>query len=972
MFLKFEKDKHTLILGDHEIFRPPGYFLNFYKRVQGVYHTGTWIDNKKYTLKTSEGVSIAKGRFSRNTITPKDGNQGPYRLSTQGGSLYFVVIANSERVYIDGELLRRGENLDYTIDYNTAEITFTPRRPINKDLRIIIEFESLDRNYVNPLFIQSTEFAINDKFKTYLNFYLNQDVGSQPINAELSDDDKRYLASIGDSIELAYISAYTEVPYDKNKILYTLKDTLYNGILYEDILVLNTDPNKTSYQVGFTYTGPNTGNYTLQNDNVNGRAYKWIPPIDGQAQGDYSAVQKLTTPKKQQMVNLGAEYLISKNQKIRTEVSMTDNDPNRFSSIGDNEHQGTGVSIDYEASIPLVRIDSAKERPKLTLEAHAESLSDKFEPVVRYRNPEFERDWGGDNLAEYNPSQELLTKLGAAYSSSTITASYRNEIYRKDSSFAGMRNSVYGSYRARGWEASTENSLMTATRTLSEQELLRPKFSLQKKWTKWENLTLSSSWFREQNTERLQSDSLSVSSYSFDVLQSGFSIGSEQTLFSSFKFLQRKNKKVLGREFIDLDRANNYTLDFRIQKLKNQSINLTGTYRNLTTYTPDSSITSYETNNSIGRIQYVGTLWERLVSQNLTYEVGTGQEQKTSYFYTEVAAGQGQYYWNDYNGDSVQQLNEFEVALYPDQARYIKIYTPTNEFVNAQFLNFNYTLNLNPSKLFKEKKSVWATLIKNLSTLTSIQVSNKALDDQTFNILNPFYKPTEDTLLVYANNTLNNVIYYNKSNSNWGLTHTYRTSNAHQILNFGLESRLNKSNSLATRLKISPSLNWKNEGALLQDKAYTYSEGFDNRNYDLRGYQIKSSLNYNFRTTFRASLETKYKNQKNKEGIENMQSLSTTLESRFNISNQSNLLLTFTLNQIQAQVTPNTTLAYVMLSGLQTGTNMLWTLNYSQKIFKNLEMLIEYNGRKPAKTNIIHTGNFTIRAVLSSIKPVLF
>jgi hypothetical protein len=37
--------------------------------------------------------------------------------------LYVLVISGSERVYVNG-LLLRGENNDYTIDYNAGEITF--------------------------------------------------------------------------------------------------------------------------------------------------------------------------------------------------------------------------------------------------------------------------------------------------------------------------------------------------------------------------------------------------------------------------------------------------------------------------------------------------------------------------------------------------------------------------------------------------------------------------------------------------------------------------------------------------------------------------------------------------------------------------------------------------------------------------------------------------------------------------------
>ncbi len=58
----------------------------------------------------------------------------------------------------------------------------------------------------------------------------------------------------------------------------------------------------------------------------------------------------------------------------------------------------------------------------------------------------------------------------------------------------------------------------------------------------------------------------------------------------------------------------------------------------------------------------------------------------------------------------------------------------------------------------------------------------------------------------------------------------------------------------------------------------------------------------------------------------------------------------------------NSALGFEMLEALKPGVNFTWNVGYQRSVSKNLQLNLQYNGRKSENSRIIHSGGMEIRA----------
>ncbi len=957
VYLQFRKKGWQLNLGDIDLRQNKSYFLNFYKRLQGVsFQTANKI-SKSVTSNTLVSGSIAKGKFNRNVFQGLEGNQGPYRLTGANNEVFFIVLAGTERVFIDGQLMQRGEDQDYVINYNTAEVTFTPRRMITKDSRIQVEFEYADRNFLNANLYLSQELQLGKKLKLSFGAFNNNDAKNSAINQVLDNKQKQFLASIGDSIQNAlYPSAILDT-FAAGKILYQ-KIYVNNGNATDSFYQYSKDSTVALYNLAFANVGAGKGNYVPDFNGANGKVYKFIAPVNGNKQGRYEPVTILITPKKQQIVNFGIDYSITENTKLKTELAMSNTDVNTFSKLGKSG------DIGFAAKFQLSNAKKFHTQKDLQLNTGLdyEYVQDRFKPLERIRNVEFTRDWGLPLLT--TPATEHIFKTSAQLQNKDNQSySYTFINYNRSDHYNGFQNVVTQRSGWRGWQF---NNMLSVTNfnTLNDKgAFFRPVIDFSKLLKSLNNYKIGFNYSLQQNIVKNKlTDTLTPNTFYFSTYTVYLKSNESKRNKYGINFFTRTDKYPVGGKVVKGDQSVN--LNFRSELLKNprHQFILDATFRSLKA---DSTIKPGQKSDKtiLGRAEYLVNEWKGLLTGNALYEVGAGQEQKRDYAYLQVPAGQGQYVWIDYNHDGIQQLNEFELAAFPDQATFIRIYTPTNQFIKSNYITFNYSFNLNPRAMLNKAGMKGMKKIVSLTNLqSSLQVNKKSIASGNFEF-NPFKYGLNDTALITLSTTLLNTFSFNRISTKWGFDLSNLRNNGKSLLTYGYESRKQNDWNLKFRWNLSRSFTFttiSRKGLLA-----LYTPSFGNRNYQLSIYSVEPKLDFIQGTVFRFS--TGYKIDTRKDlpvyGGEKATSNSINFESKYNVLQNSSISGKFTLNNISYNYPTNTTVSYVMLDGLLPGKNYIWSLSFTKRLLNNLELNFQYDGRKPGTAKTVHIGRASLNAL---------
>ena len=945
IFIELFSDSWAVRAGDLFLENRKSRFLNFNKKVQGISSQFEFgADEAKTTIFGS--AALVRGQYAKSEFVGQEGNQGPYKLRGPNGELYVLVISGSERVYVNGILLKRGENNDYVIDYNAGEILFTSLFPITSEMRIAVEYQYSDRNYTRFVTYAGASHE-REKWSLSGAVYSENDIKNQPLQQNLSAEQAQILVGAGDdSSQMTAASAFIDT-YSENKILYR---QVFIGT--EQVFEFSTDENEELYNVRFSLVGNNLGHYRLINNATVGRIYEYVAPINNVPQGNYEPIIRLAAPTKIQIATIMGTIDPNEKTHVDFEFGVSNSDLNLFSSIDDNNNHGIAGKVKARQRL-------TSKTWKIDALADFQFIQKDFRTVERLFNIEFDRDW---NLTTPLGNQSLLIGGLNFVLPEKGVANYQFEKLDFSENFSGSRHVLNVLFTIKNFIFQNNGSYLSSDSDYAKSTFFRNyskgKYNIGKNW-------IGGSLRAEDNQEALKTTgNLSALSQRFTEYGAFIGRGDSTKVYVELGYLNRVNDSLQNGLLQKVNTSNSFY--FKSQLIQSDKTNLS-VFANYRRLKYENEIRADEPSLN-SRVLYNDKFFTDFIQISTAFETSSGTIAQQEFTYLEVEPGQGIYKWNDYNGNGVQELDEFEIAQFSDEAKYVKIFLPNQIFVKTHQNKISQSVTLNPIQW--QNSTGIRKLVSYFYNQTSFLSDRKIRRDENTLDFNPF--STDGDAMLGINSSFRNSLYYNRGKQDHSVSYNFLSNESQNLLSYGTQNNSVASHQLqySHLIKKSWLINFGTKttsNATLEkyfnETAESISGTVGARNFRLEGYQVSPKISYLFSKNANLDVFFDYQYKENTIGgreVLDQNRIGTSFtyasEKQFTANGEFSLFKNDFSGSVFSPV------AYQMLEGLQPGQNMTWRLLLQKNLTQFLDVNINYQGRKSETAKAIHTGSVQLRA----------
>lgn len=923
LFFEIQHKNHKVRAGDiaYKTNRSP--FVNAEKQARGFQY-----QYKNDSTYLQVGTANARGQYTRYNLEVTEGNQGPYLLKGENGEQYIYVLPNSEQVFLNGRKLEYGIDADYIVNYNTGEITFNNRIPISVESRIQIEFEYSKENYTRNILFAEMELK-RKGWTVNTGFLSNSDNKRAPKDQSLSVDEILQLTESGDNP--AFGVAATEAHFDPNRILYTKKDSLG-----ENIWVYSVDSTQQLYQVKFTFVGEGNGDYRLNSSLIAiGNVLEWIQPKNGVKQGSYEPIKVLVTPKSLKNTSLGIRKDWQNNQFTAINIALSQEDKNLFSTKDDNDNSAFALRFENDMFLD--------KKQRMSWSTTEQFIDAKYKSPTPIRNQEFIRQW---NLTENDTTTYNEIYLGNALkytNADSLTLRLGVDYMNRESSFIGVQKLVEVVYK----DFNTLNTHLSTTGDHSNSSYLRSlsSYRLQKPF-------LNHQWQLEIENNAIktpheQLDTLSFAFYRFNyVLKTKTFAGGPLRLETELRTdeyvtdAQWKNEK----QWVFTQIEKMWSLG------KNSSLEQFLFYKKI-----NSDLEHLKNDQLTSKLNLKTAQFKKRWRVQAGYELNQGQDAEQNIQFIEVPVGQGTHIWKDYNNNGVKELNEFEVAVFANEADYMMLASPGRNYVKTFGNSFSLSNRIALGKFISDKDG-----IKRMKIRTQHRFGNKVKNKEVKDVISPFRSFNQSNLITQNRSQYYQLYWpYFKQNQ---IRLILENNTDKRLISYGLESQKLKKSTLISKLFLNQMHQFVS--TLEQLNKQRNAETFTNRNYSIDEYSLKQSYILEWAKQKKWTTSILFANKDNTLGEETLKMVD--INSKLDIKLKNNQFFNLSLSYVKNDFTGNqeSSVGYEMLEGLKEGNNLICILGWQKKLNKSMSLVLNYQGRKSQSIQMIHTGQIQIRADL--------
>ncbi len=906
-------------LGDYELAFTGSRYASYARKLQGARLDGRWGE---YRATISGAVS--KGQYYSNFFYGQDGNQGPYRLTDPEGRTGILVLAGTEKVWLDGERLQRGENNDYTIEYGLGEITFTPRRLITSDSRITVDFQYSGEVYGRDIYAAQGEALFRDgKAGLRATVMSEADAKSNPLSFVLTDSARTALESAGDDPTKAEITQVEEVDVGEGE--YIADTTSWGGTTYAVFTYVGPD-SIGNLNVIFSYVGAGQGDYVRVADE-NGFHYQWAGP----GQGDYDPVQRLPLPQRHRLADLEIWTNPSQTTSLKIETALSDLDLNTFSDLDDGDNLGVAWAAEGRWR------SSSGNLPPLEFDANVRSADSRFRQIDRTQQVEYQRYWDLDKGA----SQE--ERVGEARLTVRPFQLWTSQI-----SYGAIDKEADG-FASERWGAKTRLDAPGLPQINADADWVRSRSDPAGRngmWTRGKasirySIKRFTPHFYYEREHKKDAYSDSTTGFLFDDYIAGLNYEAGPLTLETSQGL-REEKRYAQKDLTAYSEAHTSQVKLGLTSWRNLSADAFYTHRTTTFAAADSA----DIRTDLMEINLGWTPFSRAVDLLANYRINNTQVSTLVQTPVYVGPGQGTHvkvgdlYFEDPDGD------------------YILIAQSTGEFQPVTELEGSLSLDLDPHQLPKNQRDNLPEPWRYLSSQTLINFSEKTKERDVWALYRLDFSKFQGDSTLQGNLLVRQDLFLYRHRRD--LSFRLRGEISQSVTNLYLSGgQKNKRRLISLRARRALATKWSVQAEIGREE--------DRRNYRVSGVSSRdiqtwaASLEPIYRPTREWELAARLVGSREVDGVENILAWRYGIEPR--------IIRSF-MQKGRAELraswyhvaTDAATLPYEMADGDPPGDNFRWDLRFDYRISRYLTATLSYSGNKEADRTAVHIGQAEVRA----------